>query len=175
MQTKYCATCQRTLPATAVYFHRHVRRRDGWHDECRACRSSKRTAATEKQRQADERTTIRRVAKLIREGQEVPEPQVIIKVAYRHFGGAAGVALAMKGVYDDAKSPRMAKAGILTAICRLELMADEVRRRQSEEHQRQLNGMSREELDEHAARLEKLFVEAVREEMREERNMHRGG
>jgi len=165
METKYCATCQRTFPATAAYFHHHIGRRDGWHDECRTCRSNKRKAATEKQRQADERTTIRRLAKLIREGHEVPEPEVIITVAYRHFGGAAGVARAMKGVFDDAKSPRMAKAGILTAICRLELAADEVRRRQSEEHQRQLNGMSREELDVHVARLEKLWVEAMKAEM----------
>ncbi len=171
MERKFCVGCERTLPATSDYFHRHAGRRDGWHDECRECRRRSHKAMIKKQQQSDERTTIRRVAKLIREGHEVPEPEVIIRVAYKHFGGSQGVARAMHEVYDDPKSPLMAKMGVLTAFTRLLPAVDEARRREREADERRVNAMSREELDEHLARLEQMFVEA----MVAEANTHEGG
>lgn len=171
VEYKYCSSCERTLPATADCFHRHSGRRDGWHDECRDCRSRDHKAATKKQQKADERTTIRRVAKLIREGHEVPEPEVIIRLAYKHFGGSAGITRAMYSVYEDPKSPLMAKMGVLSAFVRLMPAADEARRREAEEDDRRMKAMTREELDEHVARLEKMFIEA----MVAEANMHEGG
>ncbi|MDZ4778751.1 MAG: hypothetical protein SGJ19_00695 [Planctomycetia bacterium] len=61
----------------------------------------------------------------------------------------------------------MAKAGMLSAVCRLIPAADEARRRQEEENQRRVDGMSREELYERAADLERRLIQAVQAEMHE--------
>jgi len=73
----------------------------------------------------------------------------------------------MVEVLRDPKAPSMAKAGMLSAVCRLIPAADEARRRQEEENQRRVDGMSREELYERAADLERRLIQAVQAEMHE--------
>lgn len=150
---KLCRCCHLNKPATTSHFHRHAGRRDGWHDECRECRSRQRKSAAERRQQADERTTIRRVAKLIREGQQVPEPERLVRFAYRHFGGADGVARAMAAVYDDPASTTTARMGVLAAFMRLLPAAEERERLEREQSERRLAAMNRDELERYLAAL----------------------
>lgn len=161
MDRRYCHECQRELPATE--FHRHASRPHGRHEVCKTCRSKLRKAGTERRRQADERTTIRRVAKLIRDGQQVPEPERLIRFAYAHFGGADGVARAMMAVHDDPRSTPMAQMGVLSALYRLLPAADERERLAREEADRRLAAMDREDLELYVEGLERRYCELMRD------------
>lgn len=163
MILKHCHCCRSTMPATAAFFHRHAGRSDGWHDECRECRSRLRKASTERRRKADDRTTIRRVAKLIREGQEVPEPEVIVRVAYKRFGGSDGLAKAMVAVYDDPQATLRAKLGVLSALARLTPAADERERLAREQSRKQMAAMDPEDLKRYVERLEVRYCELIRD------------
>jgi len=156
MGLKRCRDCDRALPLTEEYYHRHRGRPDGFRETCRECRNDQRRKDRRERRQRAERTVILRLAKMIREGRDVPRFRQLFYEAYRAFGGAAGVARAMAEQFEAAKPGGMERAYLLISVARL---AMEHSRRPTREGDFDPSRLSNEELEEAIQERIKLLVD----------------
>ena len=89
-----------------------------------------------------------KLAQQIRAGRDSPEHRLLLYCLNQYFGGAPGIAQAMKAQYEAAPLGSQAKISVLNTMYSLIIANDQREEEAARKREEERSRMSREELDE---------------------------